>query len=62
MPGIPPTGGPNFGGLLLDEGLTRAITNTVEEQVPTVRRIIEVLDATLLFDKLRSIGALRRPE
>lgn len=34
-----------------DENLMRPITNTVEQQVPTVRRIIEVLDRSLLFDR-----------
>jgi uncharacterized protein (TIGR02391 family) len=37
-------------GTYWDEGLMRPITNTVERQVPTVRRIIEALDASLLSD------------
>ena len=37
-------------GRYWDEGLMRPITNMVERQLPTVRRIIETLDASLLSD------------
>jgi uncharacterized protein (TIGR02391 family) len=37
-------------GSYWDENLMRPITNTVEQQVPTVRRILEVLDPSLLSE------------
>lgn len=37
-------------GSYWDEGLMRPITNLVERQLPTVRRIIEALDESLLSD------------
>ena len=37
-------------GRYWDEDLMRPITNAVEEQLPTVRRIIDVLDPSLLSD------------
>lgn len=37
-------------GAYWDEGLMRPITNVVERQLPTVSRVIEALDASLLSD------------